>query len=39
MMFAIKAEVSDLSAQTFTFDDEMDFAEAVAKRDALLALA
>jgi len=26
-------------AQTFTFDDEMDFAEAVAKRDALLALA
>ena len=25
-------------AQTFTFDDEMDFAEAVAKRDALLAL-
>ncbi|HET9354772.1 MAG TPA: beta-N-acetylhexosaminidase [Sphingomicrobium sp.] len=25
-------------AQTFTFDDEMDFAEAVAKRDSLLAL-
>lgn len=26
-------------AQTFTFDDGLDFAEAVAKRDALLALA
>lgn len=26
-------------AMTFTSDDEMDFAEAVAKRDALLALA
>ena len=25
-------------AQTFTFDEEMDFAEAVAKRDSLLAL-
>ena len=26
-------------AQTFTFDDGLDFAEAVAKRDTLLALA
>ena len=33
-----EARLARAMAATFTFDDEMDFAEAVAKRDALLAL-
>ena len=34
-----EARLARAMAMRFTPDDEMDFAEAVAKRDALLALA